>query len=132
MSLSFHSKDGALIKEFSNKSKENLLKVKKGGNSFVWDMKYPGAKRIENMVLWAADFSGAKAVPDNYKVKLSFNGSELSQNFMILKNPNSEGTIDEIRSQFKFVNEINEIVDKAHKAIINIRKIKKDLCLLHL
>ena len=51
---------------------------------------------------------------------------------MILKNPNSEGTIDEIRSQFKFVNEINEIVDKAHKAIINIRKIKKDLCLLHL
>jgi len=127
VSLSFHSKDGALIKEFSNKSKENLLKVKKGGNSFVWDMKYTGAKRIENMVLWAADFSGAKAVPDNYKVKLSFNGSELSQNFMILKNPNSEGTIDEIRSQFKFVNEINEIVDKAHKAIINIRKIKKDL-----
>ncbi len=119
VSLSFHSKDGALIKEFSNKSKENLLKVKKGGNSFVWDMKYTGAKRIENMVLWAADFSGAKAVPDNYKVKLSFNGSELSQNFMILKNPNSEGTIDEIRSQFKFVNEINEIVDKAHKAIIN-------------
>ena len=127
VSLSFHSKDGALIKEFSNKSKENLLKVKKGGNSFVWDMKYTGAKRIENMVLWAADFSGAKAVPDNYKVKLSFNGSELSQNFMILKNPNSEGTIDEIKSQFKFINEINEIVDKAHKAIINIRKIKKDL-----
>jgi BNR/Asp-box repeat. len=29
VSLSFHSKDGTLIKEFSNKSKENLLKVKK-------------------------------------------------------------------------------------------------------
>jgi len=127
VSLSFHSKDGSLIKEFSNNSKENLLKVKKGGNSFVWDMKYPGAKRIENMVLWAADFTGAKAVPNNYEVRLKVNGSELSQNFMILKNPNSEGTIDDIKSQFNFVNEINGIVDKAHKAIINIRKIKKDL-----
>ena len=127
VSLLFHSKDGSLIKEFSNNSKENLLKVKKGGNSFVWDMKYPGAKRIENMVLWAADFTGAKAVPNNYEVRLKVNGSELSQNFMILKNPNSEGTIDDIKSQFNFVNEINGIVDKAHKAIINIRKIKKDL-----
>ncbi len=127
VSLSFHSKDGSLIKEFSNKSKENLLKVKKGGNSFVWDMKYPGAKRIDNMVLWAADFTGAKAVPNNYEVRLKVNDSELSQNFMILKNPNSEGTIDDIKSQFNFVNEINGIVDKAHKAIINIRKIKKDL-----
>ena len=127
VSLSFHSKDGSLIKEFSNNSKENILKVKKGGNSFVWDMKYPGAKRIDNMVLWAADFTGAKAVPNNYEVRLKVNDSELSQNFMILKNPNSEGTIDDIKSQFNFVNEINGIVDKAHKAIINIRKIKKDL-----
>ena len=127
VSLSFLSQDGSIIKEFSNNSKENSLKVKKGGNSFVWDMKYPGAKRINNMVLWSADFSGAKAVPNNYEVRLKVNSSELSQKFMILKNPNSEGTIDDIESQFNFVNEINGIVDKAHKAIINIRKIKEDL-----
>mgnify|MGYP003299454000 FL=1 len=106
VSLSFLSQDGSIIKEFSNNSKENSLKVKKGGNSFVWDMKYPGAKRINNMVLWSADFSGAKAVPNNYEVRLKVNGSELSQKFMILKNPNSEGTIDDIESQFNFVNEI--------------------------
>ena len=100
VSLSFLSQDGSIIKEFSNNSKENSLKVKKGGNSFVWDMKYPGAKRINNMVLWSADFSGAKAVPNNYEVRLKVNGSELSQKFMILKNPNSEGTIDDIESQF--------------------------------
>ena len=99
VSLSFLSQDGSVIKEFSNNSKENSLKVKKGGNSFVWDMKYPGAKRINNMVLWSADFSGAKAVPNNYEVRLKVNGSELSQKFMILKNPNSEGTIDDIESQ---------------------------------
>ena len=125
--LSIHSKDGELIKEFSNKSSENKIQVKEGGNSFVWNMKYPGAKRLDNMVLWAADFSGAKAVPGDYIVKLSVNQTELTQNFKILKDPTSEGTIDDINAQFDFVNEINNIVDEAHNAIINIRKIKSDL-----
>ena len=125
--LSFHLEDGSLIKEFSNKSKDNLMKVKKGGNSFVWNMKYPGAKRLDKMVLWGADFSGAKAVPGDYIVKLKVNDAELTQGFTILKNPTSEGTIDDIKSQFEFVNEINGVVDKAHRAIEKIREIKSDL-----
>mgnify|MGYP007000192492 CR=1 len=51
----------------------------------------------------------------------------LSKDFTILKDPTSEGSIDDIKAQFDFVNEINAVVDKAHKAIINIRKIKNDL-----
>ena len=125
--LSIHSADGALIKEFSNKSKENSLKVKNGGNSFVWNMKYPGAKQLENMVLWGTDFSGAKAVPGNYIVKLKVNDTELTQEFTIHKDPTSEGSIDDIKAQFEFVNEINGVVDKAHKAIENIRSMKTDL-----
>ena len=127
VNLSIHSSDGELIKEFSNKGKENSIKVKKGGNSFVWDMKYPGAKRLDNMVLWGADFSGAKTVPGDYIVKLSVNDSELTQDFTIHKDPTSEGSIEDIKAQFEFVNEINGVVDKAHNAIENIRKIKKDL-----
>ena len=62
-----------------------------------------------------------------YIVKLSTNDVELSKDFTILKDPTSEGSIDDIKAQFDFVNEINAVVDKAHKAIINIRKIKNDL-----
>ena len=127
VNLSIHSSDGELIKEFSNKGKENSIKVKKGGNSFVWDMKHPGAKRLDNMVLWGADFSGAKTVPGDYIVKLSVNDSELTQDFTIHKDPTSEGSIEDIKAQFEFVNEINGVVNEAHNAIENIRKIKKDL-----
>ena len=125
--VSIHSTDGTLIKEFSNKSKENSLKVKNGGNSFVWNMKYPGAKRLDNMVLWGADFSGAKAVPGDYIVKLKVNDKEMTQEFTILKDPTSEGSIDDIKAQFEFVDEVNGVVDRAHKAIENIRNMKKDL-----
>jgi len=127
ITLSFHEEDGTLIKEFSNKSKSDSLKVKKGGNSHVWNMKYQGAERLDNMVLWGADFSGAKAIPGSYKVKLAVNDSEIIQDFEIIKDPTSEGTIEDITAQFEFVNEINGIVDKAHKAIKDIRKIKTQL-----
>ena len=90
-------------------------------------MKYPGAKQLENMVLWGIDFSGAKAVPGNYIVKLKVNDTELTQEFTIHKDPTSEGSIDDIKAQFEFVNEINGVVDKAHKAIENIRSMKTNL-----
>ena len=69
-------------------------------------------------------FLVTKAVPGDYIVKLSTNGVEISKDFTILKDPTSEGSIDDIKAQFDFVNEVNAVVDKAHKAIINIRKIK--------
>jgi hypothetical protein len=90
-------------------------------------MKYPGAKQLDNMVLWGADFTGAKAVPGNYIVKLKVNDTEMTQEFTIHKDPTSEGSIDDIKAQFEFVNEINVVVDKAHKAIENIRSMKTNL-----
>ena len=88
---------------------------------------YPGAKRLDNMVLWGADFSGAKAVPGDYILKLKVNDKEMTQEFTIHKDPTSEGSIDDIKSQFEFVDEVNGAVDKAHKAIENIRNMKTDL-----
>ena len=90
-------------------------------------MKYSGAKRLDKMVLWGADFSGAKAVPGDYIVKLKVNEKELTQDFTIHKDPTSEGSIEDIKAQFEFVNEINGVVADAHNAIENIRKIKNDL-----
>ena len=51
----------------------------------------------------------------------------MTQEFTIHKDPTSEGSIDDIKAQFEFVNEINGVVDKAHKAIENIRSMKTNL-----
>ena len=63
ITLSFHSKDGEEIKSYGTKDKENKLEVKKGGNNFVWNMRHQGAEVLEGMILWAVNFSGAKAIP---------------------------------------------------------------------
>ena len=125
--LSFHSKDGQEIKSYGTKDKENKLEVKKGGNNFVWNMRHQGAEVLDGMILWAANFSGAKAIPGEYIVKLKHNDVEISKSFNILQSPISEASIEDMQLQFEFINEINSMVDNAHKSIKKMRSISKKL-----
>ncbi len=63
--LTFASMLGDTLATYSNssKDKDKKLKVKKGGNTFVWDTRGKGAKKLEGMILWWASLEGAKAVP---------------------------------------------------------------------
>ena len=125
--LQFQSEDGAVIKTYSTKDKKNKLEVKAGGNEFVWDTRYDGAEKLEGMIFWSASFSGAKAVPGSYKVRLAVNGKEQTQDFTILPDPRSESSVADMQKQFDFVNDVNQTVDKAHKAIKNMREIRSKL-----
>ncbi len=125
--LQFQSGDGAVIKTYSTKDKKNKLNVKAGGNEFVWDTRYDGAEKLDGMIFWSASFSGAKAVPGSYKVRLTVNGKEQTQDFVVLPDPRSESSVADMQKQFDFVNEVNQTVDKAHKAIKNMREIRSKL-----
>ena len=127
LALYFKEQNGTLIKKYSSSDKEDKLEIKKGGNTFVWDTRYKGAEVLDGMIFWSASFSGAKAVPGNYEVILEKNGISQKQSFEILQDPRSEVTLSEMKEQFDFVNLVNSSVDKAHKAIKNIRTISKKL-----
>ena len=127
VSLSFYEEDGSLIKRFSSNDKKNKLSLKKGGNQFVWNMRYDGAERLKGMILWGASLRGAKAVPGKYTVTLSYNGKDESKTFEILPSPLAETSVAQMQEQFEFINGINETIDKAHKAIKKIRGVNQKL-----
>ncbi len=128
VSLTYFDSKGDTIKSFSNKGKEDkLAKLKKGGNTFVWNTRYQGAERLKGMILWWANLNGAKAVPGNYKVSLKVNGKEQSQAFTIVPDPRAEVSVGDMQRQFDFVKSVNETVDKAHKSIKKIRKVNEQL-----
>lgn len=119
--------DGTSIRVFSNWDKENPLKPQKGGNTWVWDMRYPGAEKLKGMIFWSASFSGAKAIPGTYMATLTFNGQKQSQTFEILMNPLAETTLSDVQAQFEFVNQVNKTADEAHQAIRKIRALRQKL-----
>ena len=125
--LSFHDEKGNEIKKFSTSNENSELKVKEGGNVFVWDYKYPGAEKFEGMIMWSASLSGAKAVPGTYQVRLSVNNFKSQNTFEIMRSPTSESSVDQMREQFTFVNQINKTISKAHQSIEKIRRTKLKL-----
>lgn len=128
--LAFYEADGDLIKEYSSKAKERpdqLVDLKDGGNLFTWNMRYPDFKRFEGMVLWAGRSVAPRAVPGEYKVRLTIGDQMQEATFNILKDPRINVSQEDLQAQFNFVWQINQKVSEAHQTIIDIRDIKKQL-----
>jgi len=129
ISLSYVNMEGDTIKTYSTKAKEkkNKLKVKEGGNMYSWNMSYDPATKFDGMILWWGSLAGPKAKPGEYTVSLSVNGESQSQKFNIIQRPDSEGSLDDINAQFDFVKSINEKLDEAHQAIIDMRSLRTQM-----
>lgn len=127
--------DGKLIQRFSTAAKEvkndpsapQKLKVKSGGNRFIWNMRHPGFKSFDGMVLYSSPNVGPKAAPGNYKVKLTYNGKSQEQELTIVKDPRLGNSSDDFKNQFDFLIQVRDQVSRANQAISDIRKIKTDL-----
>jgi len=129
ISISYLTMEGDTIKTFTNKTKkkEDLLKLKEGGNMHSWGLQYPPAKKFEGMILWWGSLNGPRLTPGNYQVHLNVNGEDHKEEFEVLQRPNSEGSIIDIQAQFDFVKSINDKIDESHKSIIDIRSLRKQM-----
>ncbi len=129
VALTYMTTAGDTLAAFSTYAKEDdkKLKVKKGGNTHVWDTEGKGAERLPGMILWWANLSGAKAVPGTYQVHLTAGGQTQSQTFKILPDPRAEVSVADMQAQYDFISDINKSVDEAHQSIKKIRKINEQL-----
>lgn len=129
ISLTYTKMNGDTLATYNNftSEKDKKIKVKKGGNTHVWDTRGKGAEKLKGMILWWANLSGAKAVPGNYKVHLNVNGLSQSEEFKILPDPRAEVSVADMQKQYDFISDINETVDRAHQSIKKIRKINAQL-----
>jgi len=107
---------------------------KQGVNRVMWDLRYePTYKpRLRSTPPgWDLDLFrgqlGPKAVPDDYKVKLIIDEKEYTQNLTVLKDPNSIGTIEDIKTQVDFSLELRDAMNLAVNMINTIELIRSEL-----
>lgn len=127
--LEFMTMTGEMIRTFANRSKEpgEKLNLKKGGNRFVWNMRFPGFKTFPGMVFYDAANQGPKVVPGKYKVRLTVNGQSSEQDFEVLKDPRIATTQEDFNAQLDFLIKVRDKVSDANQGVIDIRRIKEDL-----
>ncbi|SDG64625.1 WD40/YVTN/BNR-like repeat-containing protein [Psychroflexus sediminis] len=110
-----------------NKKEVALEDIKKGGNRFVWDMRYQPASDFEGMILWWASMQGPKAMPGIYKVKITVDGESSEREFEILKNPKASMSIADMQAKFDFLMQVSSKVTEAHEAIADMRSAKAQI-----
>jgi hypothetical protein len=129
VSIEILASNGDIIRSFTTDSKEkgDKLITKEGGNQFIWDMRYPGFKEFDGMILYSSPNRGPKAVPGDYKVRLTVNGEAMEQPCKIIPDPRLPNTMEDYQKQFDFLMSVRDRVSEAHQAIIDIRATRDDL-----
>jgi len=99
-----------------------------GLNRFTWDMRYPGSKTFQGMVLWSGATTGPVAVPGTYEVRLTANGKTTTQKFQVEKDPRLDSvTIADLAEQFTLAMKIRDEVTACNEIVIMVREFKRQM-----
>jgi hypothetical protein len=79
------------------------------------------------MILYASPNKGPKAVPGNYRARLTVNGESVEQEFEIVKDPRLPNTPEDYQKQFDYLIQVRDRVSEAHQAVLDIRSARDDI-----
>ena len=110
-------------------SSDNIesLSPRNGGNRLIWDMRYPGFKSFEGMVLYSSPNVGPKVTPGKYNIKMTYNDLVFQEEFEIVKDPRVKISQADYQDQLEFLIDVRDEVSKANQQIIDIRSIKNNM-----
>jgi photosystem II stability/assembly factor-like uncharacterized protein len=112
--------------EYGYEKRQQPPSIKKGLNTFAWDLRYPSPAFFKGIILWGASpMHGPLAPPGNYQVRFTAGGETLTKPFEIKLDPRlKDVTLADVQQQFQLAMRIRDATDKANQAVIQIRKLK--------
>lgn len=104
-----------------------VLTAQPGLNRFAWDLRYPGMRRFDKLVLWADMKEGPRAVPGDYRARLTVGEYVQDVEFRVVADPRSTATASDYRAQFDFIIEARDLLSRTHGEITRIRALRGEL-----
>jgi photosystem II stability/assembly factor-like uncharacterized protein len=104
------------------------LSTEAGHHRVAWDMRYPGPRDFEGLIMWGANTQGPLAPPGSYQVRIDVDGQSATEAFEIVKDPRLEMvTQADFDAQFELSRQIAQRVDDAHRAVLQIREVREQV-----
>jgi photosystem II stability/assembly factor-like uncharacterized protein len=101
---------------------------KAGLNRFTWDMRYPGAKSFEGMILWSGSTQGPEAVPGTYQVRVTANGITSTEKLILEKDPRLDSvTVADLAEQFTLASKVRDDLTQSDEIVITVRELKRQM-----
>jgi len=142
LTLAFLDADGKEIKTYRSKpddaqaaqaekkkntrgaAEEKAAPKEAGLNRFVWNMRYPDARNVENAIYRSSGVAGPLAPPGTYQVRLTVGDVSSVRSFEIRKDPRVAASDDDLRAQFALALQIRDKLSETNDAIMQIRELR--------
>jgi photosystem II stability/assembly factor-like uncharacterized protein len=105
-------------------AEERPVPKEAGLNRFVWNMRYPDARNVENAIYRSSGVTGPLAPPGTYQVRLTVGGASFIQSFEIRKDPRVAASDDDLHAQFALALQIRDKLSETNDAIMQIRELR--------
>ena len=104
------------------------LPMNKGWNRLRWDLRTDPATTFPAMILWGVRTMAPVVPPGKHYARLRVGGEVASRDLVVKRNPWIQGVTDEdLVAQYEFGVRVRDEVDRANRAVIEIRRVKGEL-----
>ena len=126
-SVAIFDRNKKLIQRYTSEDKTKPIKLAKGVNQYVWDMQYPGAERIDDLILWNGVPGSITAIPGNYTAVIRVDKDSVEVPFSLLADPNYSCSQQDYEAQLSFLVQVQDKFNATMKAIKDIRSVRSQL-----
>src|SRR5438034_151897 len=144
VTLAFLDSAGAVIRTFSSKPdtskkpvaaedsatyapSDSIVPARAGTNRFVWNLRYPPAKKVKDVVLDEGIIEGPVAPPGRYSVKLTVAGQSYTQPFTVVNDPRVQTSLADLAAQHALARRIHDRIDTLVAAVERIEQAEAQL-----
>ncbi|GBD33708.1 Xyloglucanase [bacterium HR33] len=104
------------------------ISVKAGLNYVHWDLRTQPWVAFPGMILWGVQANAPSAPPGRYTLRLTADGRTLTAPVVVKRNPwITDVTDEDLHAQYQFARRIRDRVNDANNAVIEIRRVKRQL-----
>jgi hypothetical protein len=113
--------------------KEPRVPTEPGLNRFVWDLRYPDARKLAGTAESGASsgdegrLAGPRAAPGRYAARLTAGEHSATTEFEVHKDPRVPASDADLTAQFQLALALRDKVSEAHDAINSIRSIRQQV-----
>jgi photosystem II stability/assembly factor-like uncharacterized protein len=132
--LTFLDPEGNTIKSFvpgsddpKSGNEEPSIPVKAGMNRFVWDLRYPDARKVEIEGARDKGLAGPLAPPGTYSVRLTVGDETQTQSFDIVMDPRIDATQAELEAQHALLIRNRDKLSECHGAINRLMSVRRQV-----
>ena len=126
LSISFHDQAGNEVRRFTRGAdKGPKVPARAGINRFRWDLRTAGATSLADVSLstWERP-DGPMVVPGDYEVRLTVDGTTLSQPFTIQPDPRNTSSANDLAAQRDMLQAVIDALSRTNDTVIRVEQIR--------